>query len=144
LEEAMSRNVLAALAAITCLFACSASPPPATTNSAFATAPLGVASSSSGEFTMTMYGPASGVAQGLNTVEICVTNHEAAPVDGLAIDLVPWMPSMGHGASAIPQIQPKGSGCYDASDVALIMPGTWQLRTSLMPTEEAVVTIEVP
>ncbi len=126
------------------LFGCSAASTPPSNTVAFADAPFGVAASSSGAFTMTMYGPESGLAQGLNAVEIVVTDDHAAPVDGLTISLVPWMPAMGHGTSAIPQIVAQGSGRYVASDVALIMPGEWQLRAMLTEGEEAVVTVELP
>jgi len=91
-----------------------------------------------------MYGPVLGVAQGLNTIEIVVTDEQTKPVDGLTISLVPWMPAMGHGTSATPQIGPQGSGRYVASDVALIMPGEWQLRAALTTDEDAVVTVELP
>ena len=82
--------------------------------------------------------------QGLDTVRIVVTDaRSSAPVDGLAIQVVPWMPTMGHGSSAIPEIQPMGDGVYVASDVSLFMPGEWQLRTSLDANDSAVVTVEI-
>jgi hypothetical protein len=144
LRDSLDRR-LSFMALTGCLYGCSAaSPPPSHATEAFATAAFGAAASTSGAFTVTMYGPESGLAQGLNTVEIVVTDEQAAPVDGLTIGLVPWMPAMGHGTSAIPQIAAQGSGRYVASDVALIMPGEWQLRAALTEGEEAVVTVELP
>jgi len=128
-----------------CVVACtSTSPSTTTTNAAgFSTTPLGSATSSTKMYSMTMYGPPAGVVQGLNTIEIDVVDTNNAPVDDLSISIVPWMPTMGHGTSVIPQIQPKGGGVYVATDVALIMPGLWQLRTALTPTEEAIVSFEL-
>ena len=122
---------------------CACSAPPSTNDNAFST-PLGGTTSSSGTFTMAMYAPESGVVQGLNTLGIVVADLHGSPVDGLAITLVPWMAAMGHGTSAIPQIEPLGSGRYVASDVTLFMPGDWQLRTTLATREQAVVTVTVP
>jgi hypothetical protein len=138
------RLAFAALAVMTGLCGCSASQPPSDTAPTFAVTPFGVAASTSGAYTVTMYGPVLGVAQGLNTIEIVVTDEQTKPVDGLTISLVPWMPAMGHGTSATPQIGPQGSGRYVASDVALIMPGEWQLRAALTTDEDAVVTVELP
>ncbi len=61
----------------------------------------------------------------------------------LAIDLVPWMPAMGHGTSTIARVESSGGGHYVASDVALIMPGEWQLRAALTANEEAIIDVAV-
>ncbi|HEY2366626.1 MAG TPA: FixH family protein [Polyangiaceae bacterium] len=131
-----------------CLFAvvscaCSAQPRN-TAPDTFATTPLGVSTSTSGAFTVTMYPQTGGLVQGLNAVEIVVTDANASPAGDLPITLVPWMPAMGHGASTIPNIAITAPGRYVADDVALVMPGTWQLRATLTPQEEAVVTVAVP
>jgi hypothetical protein len=142
LRDSLDRR-LSFVALAGCLYGCSAGSTPPTVVT-FAATPFGAAASSSGAFTVTMFGPESGLAQGLNAVEIVVTDDHATPVDGLTISLVPWMPAMGHGTSAIPQIVAQGSGRYVASDVALIMAGEWQLRAALTEGEEAVVTVELP
>jgi len=85
-----------------------------------------------------------GLVRGLNTIEIVVTGAQsAAPVDNLTIDVVPWMPAMGHGASATPLVSAMGTGVYIASDVSLFMPGTWQLRTSVTSTDAVIVTVDI-
>jgi hypothetical protein len=68
--------------------------------------------------------------------------QSATPVDGLDLSLEPWMPTMGHGSSTTPQITPQGEGTYVASDVVLVMPGTWQLRTSL-GSDLAIATVQI-
>ena len=138
-----SRILRAAAISFLCA-ACSSAPPAPSGDVTFATTPLGVASSSSGAYEVTIYPATTGLVQGLNTIEIVVTDAQAAPADGLAITLQPWMPSMGHGASTTPTITPKGSGAYVATNVALIMPGSWQLRTTVAPSEQAVVAVAVP
>jgi hypothetical protein len=139
-----SRFVRAAAISYFCV-ACSSSAPPAPSGDvSFSTTPLGEAPSTSGAFQVAMYPATTGLVQGLNTIEIVVTDAQAVPADGLAITLQPWMPSMGHGASTTPTITPKGSGQYVATNVALIMPGSWQLRTTVAPSEQAVVAVAVP
>jgi hypothetical protein len=64
-------------------------------------------------------------------VELAITNAaDGTPVDGLTLDVKPWMPSMGHG-SAVPSVTAEGAGKYLVTDVYLYMPGLWQLQTKL-------------
>jgi hypothetical protein len=67
----------------------------------------------------------------LFTVEIVATDADGKPVDGLDLAVRPWMPDMGHGASTKPSIEAKGDGHYVVSHVACVMPGRWELRTSI-------------
>jgi hypothetical protein len=64
-------------------------------------------------------------------IELRVRDSGGAPVDGLAVDVEPWMPAMGHGTSVMPSVLAEGDGTYRADHVALFMPGTWQLRVTL-------------
>jgi hypothetical protein len=67
---------------------------------------------------------------GLDGVQYVVTDAATgAPVDGLMIEMTPWMPAMGHGSSVTPQLTALGNGVYEFTDVSLFMPGEWQLRT---------------
>lgn len=131
-----------------CLACSSPSPPPTSqtpTPTTFGATPISPpATSTSGAYVVTMYSAATGLVQGLDTVEIVVTDAQSmAPVDGLTINVVPWMPAMGHGTSVVPQITPMGNGKYVATDVVLFMAGTWQLRTNLTSAETAIVTVEI-
>jgi hypothetical protein len=58
-----------------------------------------------------------------------VTNPAGAPVDGLALNVLPWMPAMAHGMSLTPEITAKGGGVYEIDNLEFAMPGTWELRT---------------
>ena len=69
-----------------------------------------------------------------------------APVPGLGVDVVPWMPAMGHGTSVTPTVTEKGGGHYVADDVSLFMQGDWQLRLTFTKAadDHATIPIEVP
>src|SRR5882757_4233265 len=43
--------------------------------------------------------PAQPPTRGLSAVQYVVVDENGAPVDGLAVDVVPWMPVMGHGTA---------------------------------------------
>jgi hypothetical protein len=68
---------------------------------------------------------------GTNEIQLSVTKaSDGSPVDGLTLDVEPWMPSMGHGTSS-PGVTPQGSGVYLVTDVYLYMQGVWTLRTTI-------------
>ncbi len=70
------------------------------------------------------------LARGTNTLEIRVVDTTGVGVDGLSLDVVPWMPAMDHGASVAPSVHPEGGGAYRVDNLELFMPGLWQLETS--------------
>ncbi|HEX6275301.1 MAG TPA: FixH family protein [Polyangiaceae bacterium] len=75
-------------------------------------------------------------ARGLNRFELSIASTESeAPVDGLALSMVPFMPAMGHGSSTVPEITALGGGKYEADDVVLSMPGVWELRIAITGEE---------
>jgi hypothetical protein len=70
-------------------------------------------------------------SRGTNEVQLTVTRaSDGTPVDGLMLDVEPWMPSMDHGTST-PTVTPEGGGVYLVTEVYLYMPGLWTLRTSI-------------
>jgi hypothetical protein len=73
--------------------------------------------------------------RGTDTVELTITSAtDGSPVDGLDLEVQPWMPAMNHGTSATPIVTPKGDGKYLVTQLYLFMPGLWQLRTTLSAT----------
>jgi hypothetical protein len=68
------------------------------------------------------------------------------PAAGLSLDVVPWMPAMGHGTSTTPSVSDTGGGVYVIDDVVLFMPGQWDLRTAISGPEDdkLVVSVDVP
>ena len=78
----------------------------------------------------------------MDAVELRVTDLATGhAVDGLQIAATPWMPSMGHGASVVPTVTPRGAGVYDLADVDFFMPGSWELRLTLHGTLDDTATI---
>ena len=68
---------------------------------------------------------------GTNRMELTVTRASSgAPLDGLSVSVVPWMPSMDHG-TASPTVTAEGGGKYAVTDLYFFMPGTWVLKTTL-------------
>ncbi len=110
---------------------------------AFDSTPLSVVTTDSGSYALRIFGPASGVLRGLDTLRIVITTSSGVAADNLDVVVVPWMPAMGHGASVVPSVEAVGGGAYVATDVALFMPGTWQLRITIDATDAAVANVAI-
>jgi hypothetical protein len=94
--------------------------------------PLEVMKSDGASLTVTVRtSPSQPPPRGTCAVELVITDAQGNPRDGLTLDVVPWMPAHGHGASAKPTVTPKGNGRYVVSDVSFFMPGDWELRTTV-------------
>jgi hypothetical protein len=106
---------------------------PGGATSAFPASALVTASSDSGALSFELRtGPAQPPSRGTCDVEYRIVDAATGqPVDGLALDVVPWMVTMGHGSSGKPTVTAKGDGRYVARDVSLYMPGRWELRTTV-------------
>jgi len=84
--------------------------------------------------------------RGVASVELVVNDAMGAPIDGLDVMALPWMPSMGHGTSVAPTVTAQGKGTYVLDSVYLYMPGHWELRTSFSGTvnDRATPSFDVP
>ncbi len=91
-------------------------------------------------------GPEQPPTRGVNDVELTVVDANGVARDGLAVEVVPWMTAMGHGASVTPTVTPRGQGRYLVTNVVLFMPGRWELRTAITgtATDHATVFVAVP
>lgn len=79
--------------------------------------------------------PSSAPVRGSNRIYFEVSaNDTGEPADGLVMQMVPFMPAMGHGSSSEPSSSELGGGRYAFDDVLLTMPGVWELRTSISGT----------
>lgn len=89
--------------------------------------------------------PAQPPPRGVITVEYAITAPDGRGRDGLDISITPWMPEMGHGTSVEPVVEALGDGRYQVSNLALYMPGRWELRTTLAGevTDHVVVNLDV-
>ena len=86
--------------------------------------------------------------RGVSSVQLVIRDRSGAPVEGLALTVVPWMPDMGHGTSVVPSVTDQGHGVYLVSNVYLFMPGDWQLRTEVAaqgaPTDHVTADFQIP
>jgi len=132
----MTTRYIAVVALATAAAGCSSSAPAETTG--FVAGPIMTVSSQSGQLSIAVRTSPQPPVRGTNDVELTITGAtDGAPRDGLALDVKPWMPAMGHGTSIVPTVAPAMNGKYLVSGVDLFMPGLWQLRLSISgPTED--------
>lgn len=124
------RRVALTLALAMSLIACGDSP--GSDDGAFANAPLTSAASDSGALTLSLRtSPDQPPVHGSIEGELAVTDASGAPVDGLALDVVPFMPAMGHGTSVPPALTPIGGGRYAVKPLVLFMAGRWELVVAI-------------
>ena len=85
-------------------------------------------------------------SRGVENLSLAVTDEAGVPLDGLTIDVVPWMPAMGHGASVKPQVTALGNGHYTVDNVDFVMPGQWQIRITFSGAIEdhAISVLQIP
>ena len=90
------------------------------------------------------WSPASPV-KGSDAVELTILDSSGAPVDGMSVAVVPWMPAHGHGTVA-PVITRTAPATFVANPVYLYMSGEWQLRMTFTGAfdDAAVATVEIP
>ena len=60
-----------------------------------------------------------------------------APVAGLTLTIVPFMPAHGHGASVDPTVSETAPGIYVATPLDFFMAGNWELMTAISRTAQA-------
>ena len=127
--------------ALALLLACSSS-----AGGGFGAKPFANVTSDGGKLSVALYSSPDPIAR-VSSVKLVVTDAASgAPVDGLAVSIEPWMPAMGHGASTEPTITVSGGGVYLATNVLMVMPGEWQLRTTFSGAvnDTMVTTVDVP
>ena len=89
-----------------------------------------VTSSADGHYLLDLSG--DDFHRGENSIELCVIEAETGhPALDLRLELLPFMPAMGHGSSAVSSSVATIDGCYAFDGVVLSMPGTWELRTTI-------------
>lgn len=144
-SEPMPLAKWSAVALSSALIACSSSSD--SSSATFPASALTTVTSASGAHTLEVRtSPSQPPSRGTSSVEFIVRDQQGALEDGLTIDVTPWMPAMGHGTSVVPEVSQTAEGTYVARNVALFMPGTWELRSSLHGTVEdsATISLEIP
>ncbi len=115
-------------------------------STAFGSKPFSTVTSAACDASFDAYSAPDPLTRGDGEVEIVATSSQTgAPIDGLSVSMVAWMPAMGHGSSTTPVVTAQGNGKYVASGLVLAMPGDWQLRTTIggACTDSIVFTVSV-
>ena len=100
----------------------------------FSTVPASSVSSEAGALKIdVLSAPDATPTRGVNSLRFVVTRvADGTPATGLDLDVTPWMPAMGHGASVKPTVEPgPDPGVYTVTNVSLFMPGLWEIRTTI-------------
>lgn len=127
----MKKSLRASLAVALVSAACSSPAPTSSGPASFPAAVYTTVTSDSGALVVQVRTSPQPPSVGTDEVQICITKvSDGSTVDGLTLDVEPWMPSMGHGTST-PTVTPQGDGLYLVSDVYLFMQGVWALRTTV-------------
>lgn len=105
----------------------------APTDSPFESTPLTTVTCNAGALKLAVWtSPTQPPSRGVLTLKLLATDATSGtPLDGLTLDMVPEMPSMGHGTPTVPKINAEGDGVYIAADVDLFMAGRWELRVTI-------------
>jgi YtkA-like protein len=149
-EPALSRThrwigALRALIAIS-LFGCSASNAPSGPPTFTADA-LVTTTGTSGVLSVAVRTSPQPPPRGTVPVQLSVTRtSDATPVDGLMLQVRPWMPAHDHGSSIVPTVADQGQGKYLVTNVDFFMPGHWELQTSISgpATDYAAPAFDIP
>ena len=97
----------------------------------FAGQPALTVASASGALNVAVWWSPPHPTVGYDATQLAITDSTGAPVSGLRLTIVPWMPAHGHGASVEPAVTETGPGLYVATPLDFFMSGTWQLRTTI-------------
>ena len=80
-------------------------------------------------------------ALGVDAAELTLTDTTGAPVTGLTLTTLPWMPAHGHGTSTTPTVtETTTPGVYVATPIDFYMSGQWELRTTITGAVDDMVT----
>ena len=142
-----ARLTLALVGALIPSTGCGSSPAGATAG-VFPEAPLMSIASASGALHIDVRSsPTQPPEIGTSSWSYTITDEASGkPATGLSLDIVPWMPAMGHGTSTVPSVSDAGGGVYLIDEVVLFMPGQWDLRTAVSGAEDdkLVVSVDLP
>jgi hypothetical protein len=137
------RWLLASLFLVSCLVSCGSEPQE--TSAAFADLET---VTTDGGLTIAVRASPSPPVRGVDSFELTVKDGDQ-PIEGLSLEVEPWMASHNHGASVVPEVSALGSGKYLVKNVSLFMPGRWELRTHVTGPaakidDHASIAVDVP
>jgi hypothetical protein len=108
----------------------------------FVEEPLVVAQTDGG-LTVSVWASPQPPAVGLAAFRFGFTDAQGLAVDGLDVDVLPWMPAHGHGGSKRPTSTATGPGVFLVDPVSFFMSGAWELRTTIGGARSDAVTVHV-
>ncbi|HVV49118.1 MAG TPA: FixH family protein [Polyangia bacterium] len=97
----------------------------------FPGAPALTVASASGQLTIQIWWSPLQPTVGYDAAQLAITDATGAPVTGLGLTVVPFMPAHGHGASVEPTITETAPGVYVATPLDFFMAGNWELMTAI-------------
>jgi hypothetical protein len=104
----------------------------------FGGAPVLTLASASGQLSIGVWWSPPQPTVGYDATQLAITDTAGAPVTGLTLAIVPWMPAHGHGASVLPTVSETAPGVYVATPLDFFMAGDWELMTAIKrPTGDA-------
>ena len=86
------------------------------------------------------------MVRGQNVGQLAITDGSGQPVDGVTVEVLPWMPSHGHGTSQAVEITDQGGGVFIANPLYLFMAGEWQIQMKFQGAvdDTAMAIVEIP
>ncbi len=123
-----------------CAIACSSASAPYVSPEAgaFPAEPLQTGMTAGGTLQFEMRTLPQPPARGTNAAEFVFTDPaDGSPVDGLTLQVTPWMPAMNHGDGIYPSITAAGNGRYVVGNLDFFMPGEWELQTTVSSDVDA-------
>ena len=98
----------------------------------FAGAPALTVASASGQLSIGVWWSPPQPTVGYDATQLAITDTTGAPVTGLTLTIIPWMPAHGHGASVVPTVSETAPGVYVATPLDFFMAGNCELMTSIV------------
>lgn len=74
-------------------------------------------------------------ALGLNDWVLEVLDASGAAQEATFVEVKPWMPYHGHGASVVPQVSRNADGSYSLSNLDFFMVGVWQVTLDVQTAD---------
>lgn len=97
----------------------------------FPGAPALMVASASGQLSIDLWWSPPQPTVGYDATQLAITDTSGAPVTGLTLTIIPWMPAYGHGASVVPTVSETAPGIYVATPLDFFMAGNWELMTAI-------------
>jgi hypothetical protein len=151
LPNGVAAPAIAIAAAMIGLFAfaagCGGSPPAIPpVPASFPLQPVATVSSTSGALHVELRSVPDPMVRGENVGQLTLTDASGQPAEGVTVEVLPWMPSHGHGTSQAVEITDQGGGVFITNPLYLFMAGEWQIQMKFQGAvdDTAMATVEIP